>query len=300
MYEANIEWALNAYRQSRARLPDAVFPERSEHVSDLSQLANRFDIFLLDAFGVLNIGETAIEGVAERIRQLRALGKKVAVVTNAAGYPASHLHGRYHRLGFSFSEEEVFSSRATLLRGISGMQVSRWGIIAHPKFGFDELPEPFELLTDDPETYERVDAILMLGASAWNDERQKLLVRSIAANPRPVLVGNPDIVAPYEGGLSREPGYYAHLLADETGCSPLFFGKPFANVFTYAMSVLGGETPPNRILMVGDTLHTDILGGRAVGFKTALVTGYGFFGGADPEPAIRQTGLVPDFIMPRP
>jgi HAD superfamily hydrolase (TIGR01459 family) len=300
MYEANIEWALNAYRQSRARLPDAEFPEHSEHVSDLSQLADRFDVFLLDAFGVLNIGETAIEGVAERIAQLRALGKKVAVVTNAAGYPASHLHGRYRRLGFAFSEDEVFSSRATLLRELANMAPRCWGIIAHPKFGFDELPQSFELLTDNPETYERVEGILMLGASAWNDARQELLVRSIAANPRPVLVGNPDIVAPYEGGLSREPGYYAHLLADATGHSPVFFGKPFANVFAYAMSVLGYDAPAHRILMVGDTLHTDILGGRAAGFKTALVTGYGFFCGADPEPAIRQSGLVPDFIMPRP
>jgi hypothetical protein len=29
--------------------------------------------------------------------------------------------------------------------------------------------------------------------------------------------------------------------------------------------------------MVGDTLHTDILGGNAAGFRTALIAGYGFF-----------------------
>ena len=33
--------------------------------------------------------------------------------------------------------------------------------------------------------------------------------------------------------------------------------------------------------MVGDTLHTDVLGGAAYGIKTALVTDHGLFSGYD-------------------
>jgi glycerol 3-phosphatase-2 len=35
--------------------------------------------------------------------------------------------------------------------------------------------------------------------------------------------------------------------------------------------------PDERVLMVGDTLHTDILGGNAAGFRTALIAGLRLF-----------------------
>ncbi len=56
----------------------------------------------------------------------------------------------------------------------------------------------------------------------WTDARQTLLEASLQRAPRPVYVGNPDIVAPRENGFSTEPGSFAHRLADETGVSPQF------------------------------------------------------------------------------
>ena len=50
--------------------------------------------------------------------------------------------------------------------------------------------------------------------------------------------------------------------------------------------------------MVGDTLHTDVLGGAAYGIKTALVTDHGLFSGYDYKKFIEQTQIVPDFIIP--
>ena len=50
--------------------------------------------------------------------------------------------------------------------------------------------------------------------------------------------------------------------------------------------------------MVGDTLHTDVLGGAAYGVKTVLVTDHGLFAGYDYAKFIRQTQIIPDFIIP--
>ena len=50
--------------------------------------------------------------------------------------------------------------------------------------------------------------------------------------------------------------------------------------------------------MVGDTLHTDVLGGAAYGIKTALVTDHGLFSGYDYAKFIHKTQIVPDFIIP--
>jgi len=68
----------------------------------LASLAAHFNCFILDALGVLNRGETAIPGVVERIKELRQLGKKLIVPTNAASYTRTGILSKYQRFGFSF------------------------------------------------------------------------------------------------------------------------------------------------------------------------------------------------------
>ncbi len=41
----------------------------------------------------------------------------------------------------------------------------------------------------------------------------------------------------------------------------------------------GRGEPSARVVIVGDTLHSDILGGAAQGWKTVLVTDHGLFAG---------------------
>jgi glycerol 3-phosphatase-2 len=297
----NAEWAFAAYEATRHRLPVASFPMHSRKVGDLSELADDIDLFLLDAFGVLNTGDQVIPGAPQRVAQLRDMGKKVLVVSNAAGYPKRNLLAHYHKLGFDFAPEDVLSSREVLLAALSDLKPLHFGLMASEEWGRDELDHlGFEFLGDDPAVYDRAERIVMLGSGAWSDHRQGVLEASLIARPRPVLVGNPDIVAPRVSGLSREPGYYAHRIADLTGIVPQFFGKPFGPVFERALARAGQGIDPARIVMVGDTLQTDILGGRAAGLKTALITGFGALRGMDADGAIARSGIVPDYVMAGP
>jgi len=292
--------AFTEYESVSHRLPQGRGPAQFTRATDLDAIADQFDVFLLDAFGVLNIGETAIPGVVDRVNGLRQSGKQVIVVTNAAGYPSSVLHERYKRLGYSFETNDVVSSRMALLTGLSNHKHRKWGLVAAPKFGREELPEGAIFLEDDASAYAEAEGFLMFGASAWSETRQALLEQALKENPRDLLVGNPDLVAPVEAGLSREPGHYAHRLATATGVEPVFYGKPFPAIFDLARERIRPGTPDERVVMVGDTLHTDILGGSAAGFRTALIQGYGFFDGGDPEDAIKTSGIIPDFILERP
>jgi len=52
---------LARYRAIRPRLPAASFPVAPHHAPDLGALADRFDAFLFDAFGVLNVGTSACQ-----------------------------------------------------------------------------------------------------------------------------------------------------------------------------------------------------------------------------------------------
>ena len=72
--------ALDAYEAARHRLPPAGTAQgRATPAARLTDLADRFDAFLLDAFGVLNVGETVIPGAPESVAALQAMGKRVLV-----------------------------------------------------------------------------------------------------------------------------------------------------------------------------------------------------------------------------
>jgi glycerol 3-phosphatase-2 len=136
-----------------------------------------------------------------------------------------------------------------------------------------------------------------LSSDGWTLARQQLLEASLARRPRPLVVANPDIVSPEPGRLNAEPGYYAHRLAAATALRPIFCGKPFPAIYE-AMRARHRQIPPQRVLCVGDTLHTDILGGRVAGHRTLLIED-GFCRGVDGAALAAECGIWPDFIAPR-
>ncbi len=295
------DWALEAYEAISARLPFARFPRQSRAVNNLADLTEYFDTFLLDAFGVLNVGDTPIAGAPERIAALQAAGKRVMVLSNAASYPKRVGLEKLRRLGYTLAPQDLLSSREVLLSALTARPTDHLGLIAPDTWGLEELEgRGLSFLGDDRDLYDAVDGFVMLSAADSTEPRQALLEASLTARPRPVWVGNPDLVAPREQGLSLEPGYFAHRLSDATGVAPVFFGKPFANAFEAALARLPQPVDRSRVVMVGDTLHTDILGGAAAGLATALITGHGALRGLDVAKAIAQSGIRPDFILPDP
>jgi len=291
--------AFAAYEAVRHRLPCAAFPKCTQRRTSLADIADLYDVFFLDGFGVLNRGDTAVPGAVERIAALRAAGKQVIVVTNAAGYPKRLVMERYRRLGFDFVEDEVVSGRDALTAHLAAQPPRRWGMMVSQRFRGDRELERFNavFLTDDPLAYAEVAGFLLLGSAEWTEHRQALLESAVAGHTRPVLVGNPDIVAPCESGFSQEPGYYAHRLADATGIAPEFFGKPFPAIFKRALARVTPASP-DRVVMVGDTLQTDILGGAAMGFDTVLVEDHGTLAGENVVAACASSGIRPTYIIP--
>lgn len=285
------------YLKIRDRLPTIASPGRAEQV-DFRDISDDFDLILFDAYGVLNVGETAIPGAAESVAALRAAGKAVAVVSNSAAYPKAHMMARYARLGFDFAPSEVVTSREAMYERIKSEPPWSWGVMLNPSAGLGELETlDAHILTDAPEAYDVVNGFLLIGSDGWTEQRQDLLEAALARAPRPVFVGNPDLVAPRETGLSLEPGWFAHRLANATGITPVFLGKPFPEIFDLALARFAEPVLPNRVLMVGDTLHTDILGGAQAGFATALVTAYGSLAGLDVVAAIEASAINPDFVV---
>jgi len=291
----NVATIFDRYEAVRHRLPSAAFSPGTTAITSLRDIADQADAFIFDAYGVLNIGESAIPGASDRLADLRKSGHQIRILSNAASYNHEGALTKFQKLAMHVRSNEIVTSRDAAL---AGLETGLWGCIAAPQDDLSDIPVPTRRLVDDPACYDLVDGFLFLSTEAWSAGRQETLEASLRKTPRPLIIANADLVAPREHGFSLEPGYFGHLLADQGFDDIRFFGKPFAQVYDMIEASLPGIAP-DRIVMCGDTLHTDILGAAARGWKTVLVEMDGLFSGHDASTYCSRSQIYPTWTLSR-
>lgn len=283
------------YQEVRSRFPEANASEDSFEIRSLLDISDQVDAFVFDAFGVLNVGETMIPGADTRLDQLRERGCAIRILTNAASYDRSGAIAKFKRLGLRVEGDEIITSREA---AIQNLDQGHWGVIAADIDPLSDLPDNVIRLKDSPDDYDKVDQFLFLSTADWTASRQDILAAAMQRRPRNLLIGNADLAAPRDEGFSVEPGHFGHQIADLFPGYVQFFGKPFPEVYDLIEASLP-SLPQDRIAMCGDTLHTDILGAAARGWRTVLVTQDGLFAGYDTQPFSEQAQLFADWRLDR-
>ena len=261
----------------------------------MEDLLDRYDAFCFDGYGTLyNRGSFVYEGALDWFTMLRSAGKQMRLITNAASDVDAVLAADAAKRGFAFTEAETISSGSLLedlcreLRGRTGDKcqgvcrdvrevyyigretgkhvLERCGITA---VALDAEPaEPIVAISsakDTPETYARAAEILKCPGAIL------LVLNSDAWAPKIPDEYGVTAREPVSGALSerlrRDSVCAANGMA---GCKTYYLGKPFPAIWNKVKSTL---EPGARVLMVGDTLGTDVLGARVAGFDCALVVG---------------------------
>ena len=202
------EAAFLRYESVRARLPEASFPAFSHIAENLSEVAHQYDAFILDAFGVLNVGDTPIPGAVARMAALRGLGKKLVVLTNAASYTRDDALRKYRKLGFDFTVDEVVSSRDVAVSRLGDLGRGKvWAAISSGDDGFSDIPAKVVDLIDAGAW--DADGFLFLSSARWTNALQARLCDELKSAPRPLIVANPDIVAPRRWSDARTGSFRA-------------------------------------------------------------------------------------------
>ena len=291
------EHAWQEYRRSERRLPPKPTPVRPERIAGIGEIRHRFDAVILDAWGVLNLGSAPIPRALVAVKELRAAGMPLLVLSNDAATDKATAAENHRRRGYDFRAEDIIAGLDLLPEMLASLALDAPpGLIADPPVPMQALTGAMPALGDDPATYERVPAVAFLSADHWSEKKQDLLRESLIHRPRPLIVCNPDIASPEAHMLNAEPGYYANRIADETGEPPILCGKPDGGIYRKALARLGGVRP-ERVLCVGDTVHTDILGARAAGCRAMLVED-GFCAGRDALALAAECGIWPNFVAP--
>jgi HAD superfamily hydrolase (TIGR01450 family) len=150
-----------------------------------------------------------------------------------------------------------------------------------------------------PENFADISALVLLDEEGFNWESDlSKSINLLRQKNIPVVVANTDRTYPVSSNqINIAIGGIANMLEDIVGKRFIRFGKPDVPLFIYAYEKLSAikSIPKDKILMVGDTLHTDILGGNKFGIHTALVLS----GNTLPEQhhfLINSSGIIPDYV----
>ena len=255
-------------------------------VEQLADISDRYDALFVDLWGCVHNGVTAFPEAVQALKDYRARGGIVVLVTNS---PKPRKGVSEQLLSFNVPPEAYDtiatsgdSARSAMFRGTVGQKVYFMGEWKRDEGFF----EPLNLL-DAPVDIEIVplteaEGIVCCGPHDPMADPEVNRADFLYAKQKgmKLLCANPDIVV--DRGEVREwcAGALARLYT-EMGGESLYFGKPHPPIYDLARRRLSEVTnarnlpdvSDSRILAIGDGIHTDIAGALGEDIDALFITG---------------------------
>jgi HAD superfamily hydrolase (TIGR01459 family) len=281
-------------------------------IRSISALAPSYDGFLLDLWGVVHDGVAPLPGVLDCLRTMIAAGKRIALLSNAPRR-ADDVIERIARIGVpTGSYHHVMSSGEEtwqhLFRRDDAFHAALGRRCLH--IGSDRDTGIREgLALEFVDSAEEAEFILNTGPAGWEDtieDYEPLLGRALQ-RALPMVCANPDLVVSHGGRLALCAGALAGWY-EERGGRVRWHGKPFRSIYDTCLALLGIDER-SRVLAVGDSIRTDIVGAAEAGLDSVLIAGgihaeeFGLAKGGQPdlgriEAALRVASCQPVAVAP--
>ncbi|KAL7570306.1 hypothetical protein ACA910_017155 [Epithemia clementina (nom. ined.)] len=279
----------------------------------VADIANQFDVFLLDMWGVMHDGSRPYDGVLEVIEKLRQMQDKKLIILSNSSKRKDNSVRMLKKLGFNPDDFHDIITSGEVAHGLlSGKLRNRWEMLDQLLQGDPLQKKVFVLGSGDNDVeycescgwqltpIEEANLIVARGTFTVNDgsevvnkrENEELYestmetrLKQAALRRIPMLVTNPDKIRP---DVERPPmpgkigDRYEQILRETSTeeCTGLVkrIGKPFQDVYDLALVEENAKENRNRVCMLGDALETDIVGGSINGISTVWVLLDGIYG----------------------
>ena len=239
----------------------------------LEDLADQFDAFFIDQFGVLMDASGPYPFAIDAIKRLSEYNKPIVLLSNS-GKRAIENCERLERLGFDLN---LFTAVIT-----SG-EVAYWtiknkiedGNFIKPKIYLisrDLDTSPIDGLSCEiPKYTDEADYLIIAGSES---DRKALsyytsLLEPLATRGVPAFCTNPDLIMLTPNGTSFGAGLIAKEY-EKMGGPVTWFGKPHPSIYKFALNKIP-EIESKKVLCIGDSVEHDIRGGYFANCKRALV-----------------------------
>lgn len=237
-------------------------------ISNLSQIKDNYDYYLIDLVGVVYDGQNAFDNAVEEINKLVAENKTVIFLSNVPR-PGYLSIVKLIEMGIKQPFHVVTSgdlAREYLTKNFSERLLLHLG-----KERNTDISEGLNLNFTD--TLKDADAVLLtLFIEEYQDTTDfNELLLEIAQSKKEVICANPDKLAMYGKALRKCSGHFVEEIKKHNG-NVKIFGKPFIEIYQRIETFIPElKTNKSKALMIGDTLETDILGAVNYGIDSLLV-----------------------------
>lgn len=283
-----------------------------QHLTRFAPLAERYDGFVLDLWGVIHDGVNAFPHAVECLKHLRAAGKRTLLLSNVPR-PNAAAQAMMRRMGIDDGlYTDILTSGEAVRRALRTPSDLWWAELGRRVFHLgperdrpvlDGLPLTIAAGPAD------ADFVLNTGPDDHRNPRDMAafepVLRDCARHRLKMICANPDLVVIRGGERVLCAGSLA-LRYQELGGDVRSLGKPDPGIYQPVLERLA--LPPERVLAVGDSLHTDIAGAAGVDLAAcwvlsgihgaALADAAGGFDHVAAEAAARAAGVAPVATLP--
>ncbi|XP_017053721.1 chronophin [Drosophila ficusphila] len=252
--------------------------------SQVAEWLAGIDTIICSTDGVLWQENNPIEGSAEVINTIQAKGKRSLMISNDCSLTTSGLIEKAKCMGFELKEQDMLSSAGSISSylternfkkkvfvlggdGISKelktagfcseVNSQRWD--GQPKFDF------LKSLELDPD----VGAVLVSRGDT-TDSHQLLVACNFLMNPKILFLATcTDGFLPFGERRIPDAGALAAAIEVIVKRKPTLLGKPNPRILGKLLE--SGEIKPEKTLMIGNSLKSDILFADICGFQSLLV-----------------------------
>jgi HAD superfamily hydrolase (TIGR01459 family) len=235
-------------------------------ISGLQEIHSFYEAFIIDLWGVVHDGYALFSSVAECLKELKKANKSVLFLTNSP-QRESYLRAHLASLGVTANMyDALHSSGEDTYEHLQDFPPE--GLcyaLGHPgEFARD--PSLKLVFTND--INESSYILATTPACGVVTQYDKVLQQAVARNI-PMICVNPDLSAIHGGQHYLCAGSIAQRY-EQLGGIVTYHGKPHARVYRRALEKLG-HVRPSKVLVIGDSLRTDVAGAHATGMHALLV-----------------------------
>jgi HAD superfamily hydrolase (TIGR01459 family) len=251
---------------------------------NITKIADKYDYFILDVWGVIHDGSHTYEGVVERLKHLRQLGKKICFLSNAPRR-SSKVAGVLKNFGINEDLYDfiITSGEATYLflhqneidpnhlKNLTNHDV-------HDKYFYIGPSKDADLLNGlGYKPSQNANEASFVVATGFDNETSTLeekLPQLLEAKKHnlPMICVNPDLIVVKQNGSQSICAGLLALEYQKMGGKVVYFGKPYSLVYEQVFQLFSNPNK-TKVLAIGDGLETDILGANQNGIDSAFVAG---------------------------
>lgn len=246
-----------------------------------------YDGYLFDLDGTCYLGDALLPTVRDTITTLRGLGKRTIFVSNNPTNSREAYAARLTRLGLPTPVGDVINSSGVMVDFLNRrMPGARVFVVGETPLRAELAAAGFDLAGDAG----GVEAVIASFDRTFDYHKLQVAFDAIRAGAR-FFATNADRYCPVPGGGQPDAAAMIAAIEASTGVAvEAVVGKPSRHMAEAALAMLG--LAPERCVMTGDRLETDVLMGLDAGMAGALV-----LTGATDEAALAASSIRPTYVL---